>query len=86
MQPYLDLSRRKLEAVSTTSFNARPGRYSVSSELKEAGRLVEIRNSPGRLQSPMLSVVVQPLSLHCAHATRFFSLARVDDDTSTPEN
>jgi hypothetical protein len=41
MELYLDLDRRKLEAASATGFNTHPGSYSVSSEPKQAGRLVE---------------------------------------------
>lgn len=86
MEPYLDLTRRKLEATSAAGFDTYLGGYSVSLELNQARRLLEIRSSPERLQSSMLSAVVQPFSFCSARATRLFSSTRVDDDTSTPED
>jgi hypothetical protein len=64
MEPYLELeyARRKLEGTSTATFATHTGGYPVSSAPNQAGHLIEITSSSGRLQSPMLSVVVQPFS------------------------
>lgn len=64
MEPYLELedARRKLEGTSTATFATHTGGYPVSSEPEQAGHLIGITSSPGRLQSSMLSAVVQPFS------------------------
>jgi len=64
MEQYLELedARRKLEGTSTAAFATHMGGYPVSSEPKQAGHLIEITSSPGRLQSSMPSVVVQSFS------------------------